>query len=73
MTAGLALWRSSDVKSGAHSHTTPTIHLVDVGVVRPAVVVQEVDRVVSSVAGEMAVVAFDHGQAGAHVAGEIEG
>ena len=43
-----------------------------VAFVWPAVAVEEVDRVVSSVAGEMAVVAVDHGQAGAHVAGELE-
>jgi hypothetical protein len=30
-------------------------------------------RVFASVAGEVAVVAVDHGQAGAHVAGEVEG
>jgi hypothetical protein len=29
MTAGLTVWRSSDVKSGAHSHTTP-IQLIGV-------------------------------------------
>src|SRR5207249_10477350 len=29
--------------------------------------------VLASVAGEMAVVAVDHGQAGSHVAGEVEG
>ena len=49
------------------------VHLVDVGLGRSAVVVQEVDRVVASVAGEMPVVAVDHCQAGAHIAGEIEG
>jgi hypothetical protein len=34
---------------------------------------QEADRVLAAVAGEMAVVAVDHGQARAHVAGEVEG
>ena len=38
-----------------------------------AEVVEEADRVFSAVAGEVAVVAVDHGQAGAHVAGELEG
>jgi hypothetical protein len=33
--------------------------------------VEQLDRVL--VAGEVAVVAVDHGQAGAHVAGEVEG
>jgi hypothetical protein len=46
---------------------------VDVAFVWPAVAVEELDRVVASVAGEMAVVAVDPGQAGAHIAGEIEG
>ena len=36
-------------------------------------VVEQADRVLASVAGEVAVVAVDHGQAGAHVAGEVEG
>ncbi len=49
------------------------VHLVDVGFVGPAVGVQEGDRVVASVAGEMPVMAVNHGQAGAHVTGEIEG
>jgi len=31
------------------------------------------DRVFAAVAGEVSVVAVDHVQAGAHVAGEIEG
>ncbi len=35
--------------------------------------VEELDGVLSSVAGEVAVVAVDHGQAGAHVSGQIEG
>ena len=35
--------------------------------------VQELDGVLSSVAGEVAVVAVDHCQARAHVAGEVEG
>jgi hypothetical protein len=35
--------------------------------------VEELDGVLASVAGEVAVVAVDHGQAGAHVAGEVEG
>ena len=35
--------------------------------------VEQADRVLASVAGEVAVVAVDHGQAGAHVAGELEG
>src|SRR6266498_1157598 len=34
--------------------------------------VEELDRVFASVAGEVAVVAVDHRQAGAHVTGEIE-
>jgi hypothetical protein len=36
-------------------------------------VVEQADRVLASIAGEVAVVAVDHGQAGAHVAGEVEG
>jgi len=35
--------------------------------------VEQADRVLASVAGEVAVMAVDHGQAGAHVAGEVEG
>jgi hypothetical protein len=35
--------------------------------------VEQADRVLASVAGEVAVVPVDHGQAGAHVAGEVEG
>jgi hypothetical protein len=35
--------------------------------------VEKPDRVLASVAGEVAVVAVDHGQAGTHVAGEVEG
>jgi hypothetical protein len=38
-----------------------------------AVLVEQADRVLAAVAGEMAVVAVDHGQARAHVAGEVEG
>jgi hypothetical protein len=38
-----------------------------------AQLVEEADRVLASVAREVAVVAVDHGQAGAHVAGEVEG
>ena len=37
-----------------------------------AVGVEEVDRVLAAVAGAVAVVAVDHRQAGAHVAGEVE-
>jgi hypothetical protein len=37
------------------------------------VLVEQADRVLAAVAGEMAVVAVDHGQACAHVAGEVEG
>jgi hypothetical protein len=36
-------------------------------------VVEQVDRVLAAVAGEVAVMAIDHRQAGAHVAGEVEG
>src|SRR5437763_3732301 len=35
--------------------------------------IEELDRVLASVAGEVAVVAVDHGQAGAHLAREVEG
>src|SRR5215207_1209880 len=35
--------------------------------------VEELDRVLASVSGEVAVVAIDHGQAGSHVTGEVEG
>ena len=35
--------------------------------------VEEADRVLTPVARQMAVVAVDHGQAGAHEAGELEG
>jgi hypothetical protein len=35
--------------------------------------VEEGDRVLAAVLGEVAVVAVDHGQAGAHVAGQVEG
>jgi hypothetical protein len=38
-----------------------------------AEIVQQTDRMFASVAWEVAVVAVDHGQAGAHVAGQIEG
>jgi len=38
-----------------------------------AVAVEEADRVLAAVAGEVAVVAVDHGQACAHLAGEVEG
>jgi uncharacterized protein YcfJ len=40
---------------------------------RHAEVVEEANRVLAAVAGEVAVVAVDHGQAVAHVAGELEG
>src|SRR4029450_3718537 len=36
-------------------------------------VVEQLNRVLAAVAGQVAVVAVDHGQAGAHVAGELEG
>jgi hypothetical protein len=35
--------------------------------------VKQLDRVLATVAREVAVVAVDHGQARAHVAGEVEG
>src|SRR5438093_11554881 len=38
-----------------------------------AELVEQADRMLASVAGEVAVVAVDHGQAGAHVVGEVEG
>jgi len=37
------------------------------------VLVEQADRLLAAVAGEVAVVAVDHGQARAHVAGELEG
>jgi hypothetical protein len=46
---------------------------VDVDAFGACVRVEELDRVVAAVAGEVAVVAVDHRQAGAHVAGEVEG
>jgi hypothetical protein len=46
---------------------------VDVDRVGAGEGVEEVDCVVAAVAGQMAVVAVDHRQAGAHVAGEVEG
>jgi len=46
---------------------------VDAGLVDGREAVEEVDRVVASVAREVAVVAVDHGQAGSHVAGNAEG
>jgi hypothetical protein len=38
-----------------------------------AQLVEQANGVLAPVAGEVAVVAVDHGQAGAHVAGEVEG
>jgi hypothetical protein len=35
--------------------------------------VEELDRVLARGAGEVAVVAIDHRETGAHVAGEVEG
>jgi hypothetical protein len=35
--------------------------------------IEEPDRMLAAVSGEVAVMPIDHGQAGAHVAGEIEG
>ena len=49
------------------------VHAVDTGLVSVRVSVEEVDRVVASVAREVAVVAVDHCQAGTHVAREVEG
>ena len=46
------------------------VHGVDVV---PGVGVEERDRVFAAVLGEVAVVAVDHRQAGAQVAGEVEG
>jgi hypothetical protein len=46
--------------------TAWTLALIRVGV-------EELDGVFASVAGEVGVVAVDHRQAGAHIAGEIEG
>src|SRR6266508_2713214 len=37
-----------------------------------AQLVEQADRMFASVAGEVAVMTIDHGQAGAHVAGEVE-
>ena len=47
------------------------VHLVDTGRLGARVAIEEIDRVVASIAREMAVVAIDHGQAGTHVTGEI--
>jgi hypothetical protein len=38
-----------------------------------AQLVEQADRMLAAVAREVAVMAVDHGQAGAHVAGEFEG
>src|SRR5436190_20008952 len=38
-----------------------------------AQLVEQADRMFASVAGEVAVRTVDHGQAGAHLAGEVEG
>jgi hypothetical protein len=38
-----------------------------------AELVEQADRMLASVTGEVAVVPVDPGQAGAHVAGEVEG
>src|SRR5438552_10373164 len=38
-----------------------------------AELVEQADRMLASVAGEVALMTVDHGQAGAHVAGEVEG
>ena len=53
----------------------PSVHGVDVeglGLGR-SVCIEESDRVLASVSREVAVVTVDHGQAGAHVTGEVEG
>jgi len=39
------------------------VHTVEAGFVRSAVAVEQIDRVVASVAGEVSVVAVDHGEA----------
>jgi hypothetical protein len=46
---------------------------LDVGGFDVRVAVEEPDRVLASVACEVAVMAVDHGQAGSHVAREVEG
>jgi len=35
--------------------------------------VEKMDRVIAAISGEMAVVAVDHGQAGGHISGKVEG
>src|SRR3954470_8992761 len=49
------------------------VHAVDTGLVSARLSVEEVDRVVASIASEVTVVAVDHCQAGTHVAREVEG
>jgi hypothetical protein len=46
---------------------------VDVDAVVAGEIVEQLDRVVAPVASEVAVVAVDHRQARAHVAGEVTG
>jgi hypothetical protein len=46
---------------------------VDVEGFRGSVGLEQLDRVLASVAGKVAVVAIDHGQACSYVAGEVEG
>jgi hypothetical protein len=54
---------------GIHRPST-SVHGVELGCVQR---VEELDRVLAFVAGEVAVGAVDHGQTGAHVAREVEG
>jgi hypothetical protein len=49
------------------------VHTVDVGGFDVRVAVEKPDRVLAPVAGEVAVMTVDPGQAGSHVAREVEG
>src|SRR5215211_7931003 len=51
----------------------PNVHQRPPWTLSGARVVEQADRMFATAAGEVAVVAVDHGQAGAHVAGEVEG
>ena len=55
---------------GRSPRRPPSVHAVDVGVDGA---VQKPDRVLASVARQVAVVAVDHQEASAHVARELEG
>lgn len=72
-----ALYVAVEAISGLATGSKPGVHAAstawDVGRADAAELVEQIDRVLAPVSGEVAVVAIDHAEARSHVARELEG